>query len=165
MTAKRLVLAATMLMVLVTATGAQQRRWFDLYDEAIQHIGKREWTLAETKLKQSQQNGPAPGRRVLRTGMFRDDFFPDFYLGVVYLNTNRPKEALQQFQLARSQNLNIQDKEFLPIATYEVQAQRDAQSRAATDTTTPPPPLQTDREARAGGRPGFSWPCACCPGT
>lgn len=116
-------MAATLAVVLVSTSDAQQRRWFELYDEAIQHIRRSEWSLAETKLKQAQRDGPAPGRTVLRYGMLRDDFFPDFYLGVVYLNTDRPKEALQQFQVARTQKLNAQDREFVSIGDLEIRAQ------------------------------------------
>jgi hypothetical protein len=137
--ARRLVPAVSMLMLLVTAAIAQQKRWFELYDEAIQHVRRSEWSLAETKLQQAKKGGPGPGRTVLRYGMLRDDYFPDFYLGVVYLNTNRPKEALQQFQLARSQKLNVQDKEFVTIADFEARA-RDAQRLAANDTEKPRPP-------------------------
>jgi tetratricopeptide (TPR) repeat protein len=149
--AKRVLLAATAVLLLVTLTNAQQRRWFELYDEAIQHVRRSEWTPAETKLQQAKKDGPAPGRTVLRYGMLRDDYFPDFYLGVVYLNTNRPKEALQAFQLARSQKLNVQDREFVPIADYENRAQRDAQRLAAADLAPALPPLKPiDKPAPAG---------------
>ncbi len=59
---------------------------------------------------------------------------------MVYLNTNRPKEALQQFQLARSQKINVQDREFLPIGDYETRAQGDAQRLAAN--ALPPMPVK-----------------------
>lgn len=137
---RRLGLSATLLVLLITTLGAQQRRWFELYDEAVQHIRRSEWTLAETKLKQAQQNDPGPGRTVLRYGSWRDDYFPDFYLGIVYLNTKRPKEALRQFELARSQKLNDRDREFLPIADYEARAQRDAQMIASGPNFVPLPP-------------------------
>jgi len=153
--ARRLLLAASLLVLLVTSAGAQQKRWFELYDEAIQHVRRSEWGPAEAKLQQAKKDGPAPGRTVLRYGMLRDDYFPDFYLGVVYLNTNRPKEALQQFQLARSQKLNVQDREFVPIANFEAQAQQAIQRIAANtgDKPKPPNPLPVD-----SGKPEIAKP-------
>lgn len=141
MIARRILLASTWLMLLVTSSVAQQRLWYQLYDEAIQHVRSSDWGPAETKLKQAQKDGPAPGRTVLRYGMLRDDYFPDFYLGVVYLNTNRPKEAVQAFQQARAQKLNVQDREFVTIADFEARAQRDAQRLAGNGGEKPIPNL------------------------
>ena len=42
--------------------------------------------------------------------MDRDDYFPEFYLGVVYLNTNRVGAALVQFQLARKNDVNTRTR-------------------------------------------------------
>jgi hypothetical protein len=112
---------------------ARQRRWFELYDEAIQHIARQQWKEAETKLNDSmkQKDSPRPGRSVLRYGMLRGDYFPDFYLGVVYLNTARPDQALAAFKAARSQKIDERDRKFQAIATYESQAQDLLQRRNA----------------------------------
>lgn len=160
MIVKRLVLVATLLMLLVTSIAAQQRLWYQLYDEALQHVRRSEWVQAETKLKQAQKEGPAPGRTVLRYGMLRDDYFPDFYLGVVYLNTNRPKEATQAFQQARSQKLNLQDREFVTIADYEARAQREAQRLAVND---PAAPLKPTDNPVPGPGPGSPAPVPASP--
>jgi tetratricopeptide (TPR) repeat protein len=162
--AKATLPAAMLLVLLVTSIVAQQRLWYQLYDEAVQHVRRSEWTLAETKLKQAQKEGPAPGRTVLRYGMLRAAYFPDFYLGVVYLNTNRPKEAIQAFQQARSQKLNVQDREFVTIADYEARAQRDAQRLAAADTTPAPPPLKPiEKPAPPTGDPVPTVPVPTAP--
>jgi hypothetical protein len=140
--ARRLVLALSLSMVLVTAAIAQQKRWFELYDEAIQHVRRSEWSLAEAKLQQAKKDGPSPGRAVLRYGSWRDDFFPDFYLGVVYVNIGRGKEALQQFQLARTQKLNVQDREFQQISQLETNARllEAVPGVTANNTEKPKPP-------------------------
>jgi hypothetical protein len=137
--------AAALLIVFAAIDVARaQGNWYDLYDQARQHVQRKEWTDAEQKLLQAQKSGPAPGRSVLRYGMRREPFFPDYYLGVVYLFTNRPSQALQKFQLARSQNLNVGDREFQPMSTYEGQARTDAQRLAENRPSNPLPTVPSD---------------------
>ena len=112
--------------------------WDDLYREAIRHVRNQEWRLAEQKLVESQKTGPPSGRGVIRRGLLgRDDYFPEFYLGVVYLNTNRPTQALIQFQVARQRGLNPKEGEYRQIDEFEKRATAlvEADRRA-----NPPPP-------------------------
>src|SRR5688500_17985674 len=95
---KRRVVATLVLGLSLGAALIAQQRWYDLYDEAIRHVQQQQWQEAETKLLQARKTGPASGRNVLRYGMLREAFFPEYYLGVVYLETNRPKQALEQFE-------------------------------------------------------------------
>ena len=69
--------------------------------QAITHAQRREWKPAEDKLLAAIKAGPKSGRGVIRRFIDRDDYYPEFYLGVVYLNTGRVGAALVQFQLAR----------------------------------------------------------------
>jgi hypothetical protein len=95
----------------------------DLYREAINHVRQREWQLAEQKLNQARKINPNSGRNVIRRGiMGRSDYFPEFYLGVVYLNTGRAAESLQLFQLARQRGLNPNDNQFRQITELEKRA-------------------------------------------
>jgi hypothetical protein len=97
--------------------------WDDLYREAKRHVERREWKLAEDKLMASVKTGPAPGPRVIRRGiMGRDDYFPAYYLGVIYLNTSRAAAALTQFQVARKQGINPKESEFRQLADFEARA-------------------------------------------
>jgi tetratricopeptide (TPR) repeat protein len=145
LTPRRHIVTAIMVALMAGGVIAQQN-WYDLYDQAIVHITRGEWEQAETKLRQAQKDGPAAGRSVLRYGMFRRPFFPDFYLGVVYLNTNRPSEALRQFALARAQKINPQDREFQTIAAYENEARTNEKllADAAAMPTTPKKPVVTE---------------------
>ena len=143
--------AAAVAVIVAGSATAQQRQWFQLYDEAIVDVRQGAWQQAETKLRQAQKLGPAPGRNVLRYGMMRGNFFPDFYLGVVFLNTGRPMDALRQFALARAQKINDQDREFGTIADMENQARVDAKrladAEAMPTTTTPPKPVPVEPAA------------------
>ena len=95
----------------------------DLYREAVRHVRNREWRQAEEKLLESRRTGPGSGRGVIRRGLLgRDDYFPEFYLGVVYLNTNRPALALPQFQTARQRGINPKESEFRQIDEFEIRA-------------------------------------------
>jgi tetratricopeptide (TPR) repeat protein len=71
-------------VLLSTNVSSRQARWYDLYDEALQHVQRKDWQQAEQKLVGAKKAGPAPGRRVLRFGNFRPPFLPDYYLAQVY---------------------------------------------------------------------------------
>jgi tetratricopeptide (TPR) repeat protein len=128
-------LAALLTIAMAAMPHAMQKKtWYDLYDEAITHIQRAEWAQAETKLLQAKKEGPAPGRRVLRYGSLRPPFFPDYYLGIVYQNTGRPKEALAAFNLARSQNIDLTNREFQQLDAYARSAQNQLASANPPNT-------------------------------
>jgi tetratricopeptide (TPR) repeat protein len=109
-----------------------------IYREAIADLAKADFKSAETKLLNAIKIGPPAGRGAIRRGIFdRDDYFPQFYLGIVYLNTGRAADALVQFQIARKQNINLRDREFQRLPEYEAKAKEladaDAAKRAAPD--------------------------------
>ena len=112
-------------LVMLSAVLAAQGRevWDDLYREAIRHVRAKEWRLAEQKLLESKKTGPPSGRGVIRRGLLgRDDYFPEFYLGVVLLNTGRAAQALPQFQTARQRGINPKESEYRQIDEFEQQA-------------------------------------------
>jgi hypothetical protein len=154
------------LVLALAAAGRAQQQWFELYDQAIEHVRRAEWEQAEARLRLSQQQGPPPGRAVRRYGMFRPPFFPDFYLGVVCLNTQRPTEALRHFALARAQKINEGDAEFRALAEYESQArvleERLAKANAiaapAPQTRTDVAPSELPRRERAELAPAQAPP-------
>jgi hypothetical protein len=130
-----------------------QPTYFELYDQAVAHIARREWAQAETKLKAAKaaSGAPAPGRNRLRYGMLRADFLPDFYLGIVYRNTGRPDEALASFKLTQSligprEKAQFDSEYQLAIADRDKRtlAQNTTTSVPATTTTVlPAPPSPT----------------------
>lgn len=132
-------LAIACFVLLSAVLSAQGREvWDDLYREAIRHVRDKEWRLAEQKLNESKKTGPPSGRGVIRRGLLgRDDYFPEFYLGVVYLNTGQPAQAVTQFQIARARGINPKESEFRQIAQFEKQA---ADMVEADKRNNPPPP-------------------------
>ena len=157
----RLLVALFMIVMAVMPHAMQKKMWYDLYDEGIAHIQRGEWAPAETKLLQAKKEGPAPGRRVLRYGSLRPPFFPDYYLGIVYQNTSRPKEALAAFNLARSQNIDLTNREFQQLDAYARSAQNQIASanQPKTDPTAPKP----DTPPGGTGTPGTPDPKVVTP--
>ncbi len=143
-------------LVLATAALSSQGRavWDDLYREAIRHVRRQEWPLAEQKLIESQKTAPPSGRDVIRRGLMgRDDYFPEFYLGVVYLNTGRVAAALTQFQIARRRGLNPKEGDFRQIDGLEARANTilEAEARARPPAPDPKAPFKAllDQAQRA----------------
>jgi hypothetical protein len=79
--------------------------WYEAYEGALKAIAARQWAVAETKLKAAMKDGPRPGRRVRTYGMQYVDYLPDYYLGLVYFNQQRQREALDQLRKASAGGL------------------------------------------------------------
>lgn len=125
---------------------AQEPAWYELYDESIKHIQRGEYEQAEAKLLRAQKEGPPSGRGVLRYGAFRTPYFPEYYLGIVYTSTNRPQQAIGQFQRARKAKIDTGNAEFSAIALFEGQA-KAALSKATAVKNEPAPPAKPISEA------------------
>jgi tetratricopeptide (TPR) repeat protein len=142
-------------LVAALPLSAQQKvDWQDLYRQAITHVQRREWKPAEDKLLAAIKAGPKSGRDIIRRFMDRDDYYPEFYLGVVYLNTGRVGAALVQFQLARKNNVNTRSGDFRQLADLEKRARSILEAEARkTETEKPDPAIQfktfMDRAQRA----------------
>src|SRR5688572_26453700 len=85
-------LTLSVCVALAADVAAQSPRpWNDLYREARGHVQRQEWKPAEEKLLAAMKAGPPSGRGKIRGGLFnKDDYFPEFYLGVIMVNTGRP---------------------------------------------------------------------------
>jgi hypothetical protein len=138
---------AILLVASSSLLAAQQQRpasdWDDLYREAKRHIERREWKIAEEKLMTSVKTGPPSGPGVIRRMMGRDDdYFPEYYLGIVYLNTGRAATAVTQFQVARKRGINPKDSEFRQLAALEARAATLVEAEAPKRPVGPDPKQQ-----------------------
>jgi tetratricopeptide (TPR) repeat protein len=99
--------AASSLLLLSLAASAllAAEPWYEAYQGALKAVAARQWGVAETKLKAAMKDGPRPGRRVRTYGMNYVDFLPDYYLGLVYFNQQRRREALEQFRKVSASGL------------------------------------------------------------
>ena len=133
----RVLLTLALVLFIAAPPAAQAKRaWEDLYREAIDLIAKQQWKKAEDTLQAAIKSGPPSGRGVIRRTFGRDDdYFPEYYLGIVYLNTGRAPEAQIQFQVARKRGINLREKEFQQLPSLEERAativDAEAKKRAA----------------------------------
>ena len=159
-TARRLALVLVLLLASLPVSAQQKVDWQDLYRQAITHVQRREWKPAEDKLLAAIKAGPKSGRGVIRRFMDRDDYYPEFYLGVVYLNTGRVGAALVQFQLARKNDVNTRASDFRQLGDLEGRARSilEAESRKVEkEKANPSATFKTfmDRAQRALGEGRF----------
>jgi hypothetical protein len=131
--------AVLMAMTIAAAdvSAQRQREWDDLYRDAKELISRaavsgngEEWKAAEAMLEQAQKTGPASGRGVIKRVFGSDDYFPEFYLGIIYLYTGRPAAAQVQFQVARKRGINLREREFQRLPEYETRANELAAAAA-----------------------------------
>jgi hypothetical protein len=109
-----------------------QLRWYDAYQQAVAAVQRGDWVTAEGLLQQAQSSGTKPGRRVFAYGdYYVQPFIPDYYLGLVYLNTKRDREAEAAFARVRSLNLiGPKDAEY---AAFERQTRQATFNRAMNE--------------------------------
>jgi hypothetical protein len=143
-------IAVLVLGVLISATLVAQARWFELYDGAIKDIQAANYRVAEEKLQQARKLNPRSGRNVLRYGSWRDDYFPEYYLGYIMLVTDRPDEAVKYFLAARQAQINISDAEFRQMPDFEARARKTVADRATPPIATPPPKPLAKEESPIG---------------
>ncbi len=133
---------AALLLFVVPIAAQQNNEWDDLYREAVRHVRAREWPQAEAKLLQASKTGPPSGPDVIRRGiMGRDDYFPEYYLGIVYLNTGRAAQAVTQFEIARRRRIDPRKSEFRQLGDLESRAKSIAEADAKL-TAKPDPRVQ-----------------------
>lgn len=123
---------ATLFLALILsvspAHARQAQRWYDAYAEGVRAVQRGDLAAAERLLLQARKSGPQPGRRVFTYGDNYISFLPDYYLGLVYLRTNRSAQAETAFQTVRKQNvITLRDSEY---ATFERQSREATFNRA-----------------------------------
>ena len=145
----RIVLTPALIVALTIVVAGQanrasqsQTRWYDAYREGVAAVNRRDWATAEKRLLEARSNGPKAGRRVFTYGDTYIAFLPDYYLGVVYLNTNRDREAESAFEQVRSQGvIAAKDPEFKAFerqgreATFNRSFEEAIKAVAAGDAT------------------------------
>jgi hypothetical protein len=128
------------------ATLGAQQTFYAAYEDALDALKQRDWAKAEQLLKLALQRNPRQGRRVLFYGTRREDYLPEFYLAIVYLNQQRAQEALDLFAKVEKAGLvaaGSREHPELQRLTIDARAIVDKQRLAKTvppPTVTPPAP-------------------------
>ncbi len=104
--AAMLVVGATNVHARAAQSGSQATlRWYDAYDQGVAAVQRRDWKVAEQRLNEARTANPKQGRNVLAYGDRYVTYLPDYYLGIVYLNTNRSRDAEAAFGRVSAQKL------------------------------------------------------------
>ncbi len=115
--------------------GSDRRTWYQAYRDGRQQVQNGQWLAAIESLQVAKQTGPRPGRSIPFYGDVFDDFLPDYYLGIAYLNLKQYTEADAAFETIRgSQLIGAKDSEYARFtqdsrrASFEVLMAQAAQA-------------------------------------
>jgi hypothetical protein len=159
----------------VPARRPDTRTWYQAYADGKRAFDQKNWQAAVDSLEASKRAGaPKPGRKIPFYGDVYDDFLPDYYLGVAYVNLKQYAQAERAFAAVRASGvIGPRDREYAQLETQAaaardgLQKQDVAQNTPATPGTgagapaaTPPPaaivppPVQQQPPANAAVLPG-----------
>ena len=147
-------LALVMTMLVATSsTGGQARNadtraWYQAYQDGVRQVQQRNWQAAITSLLAAKRSGPAAGRRVPFYGDVFDDYLPDYYLGLAYMNTLQYTEAAAAFGAVQKTGLiTAKDREYAELtrqtAAVSSALLKQVNAQATPPSVTPSGPAQT----------------------
>lgn len=123
------IVVLTLIVSLQSAAPAPQRRpdartWYQAYSDGMRAFQQGNWQAAIDSLEAAKRAGaPKPGRRVPFYGDVYNDFMPDYYLGIAYVNLKKYAEADRAFEAVRASGvIGPKDREY---------QQFDAQAKVA----------------------------------
>jgi len=151
------------------------RTWYQAYADGKRAFDQKNWQAAVDSLEASKRAGaPKPGRKIPFYGDVYDDFLPDYYLGMAYVNLKQYAQADRAFAAVRASGvIGPRDREYAQleaqatVARNGLQTQEVAQNTAAPAGTSAgapaaapptaaivPPPVQQQPPANAAVLPG-----------
>ena len=153
------VLMAVLMIVLLAAPAAagqarnaDTRAWYQAYQDGVRQVQQRNWQAAITSLLAAKRAGPAPGRRIPFYGDVFDDYLPDYYLGLSYMNTLQYTEAAAAFDAVQKAGLiTAKDREFPELTRQTAAVRSELSKRLAAQAQTSPtqPPVSPAAPIRA----------------
>jgi hypothetical protein len=115
-------MVALLLALFVAAQSAGQaparrndtRTWYQAYADGKRAFDQKNWQAAIDSLEVAKRaRAPKPGRRIPFYGDVYDDYLPDYYLGIAYLNLRQFTQADQAFAAVRASGLiGPKDREY-----------------------------------------------------
>src|SRR3954467_2252796 len=82
------------------------RTWYQAYADGKRAFDQKNWQAAIDSLEAAKRAGaPKPGRRIPFYGDVYDDYLPDYYLGMAYMNLRQFTRADQAFAAVRASGL------------------------------------------------------------
>ena len=134
-------MVALLLALFVAAQSAGQaparrndtRTWYQAYADGKRAFDQKNWQAAIDSLEAAKRaRAPKPGRKIPFYGDVYDDYLPDYYLGIAYLNLRQFTQADQAFAAVRASGLiGPKDREYA-----EFQRQTTAVTAGLRETAT-----------------------------
>jgi hypothetical protein len=123
------------------------RTWYQAYADGKRAFDQKNWQAAIDSLEAAKRaRAPKPGRRIPFYGDVYDDYLPDYYLGMAYLNLRQFTQADQAFAAVRASGLiGPKDREYA-----EFQRQTTAVAAGLRETATV---AQNNQAPPAGNTP------------
>src|SRR5262245_52064997 len=99
--------------------------WYNEYDSALKAIKNQNWSEAEKHLNAAIKDQPNSGKNLKTYGVGNYiNYYPDYYLGVVYFRQSKYQEALSEFERVRIKNVLVAgDPEFVEMQNLLKQSQ------------------------------------------
>jgi hypothetical protein len=125
-------LALALGLLIASQQNAQQapprrdtRTWYQAYADGKRAIDQRNWQAAVDSLEASKRAGaPKPGRKIPFYGDVVDDYIPDYYLGLAYVNLRQYAQAERAFAAVQASGLiGPRDPEYAQLQTQSTVAQ------------------------------------------
>ncbi len=126
------------------------RTWYQAYADGKRAFDQKNWQAAIDSLEAAKRAGaPKPGRRIPFYGDVYDDYLPDYYLGMAYMNLRQFTRADQAFAAVRASGLiGPKDREYAEFQRQTAAATAGLRETAAVaqnnqaspaGNTSPPP--------------------------
>jgi hypothetical protein len=119
---------------------ADTRTWYQAYADGKRAFDQQNWQAAVDSFEASKRaRAPKPGRKIPFYGDVYDDYLPDYYLGLAYVNLKQYAQAERAFAAVRASGvIGPRDREYAQLQSQEnvaraaLQTQTPAQNAAAT---------------------------------
>ena len=139
-----LVLFSALMTAFTAAPVRAELLWYDAYESGMKAFQSGNINRAERLFITALKEQPDQGNRIKAYGTRFIRYFPDFYLGIVYIRQGRYEEGLKQLEKTKTSKLiSRQDPEYSELLTY---------SQMAEERLKPPAPLPAGNDTTAAKR-------------
>ena len=166
-------MVALLLALFVAAQSAGQaparrndtRTWYQAYADGKRAFDQKNWQAAVDSLEAAKRaRAPKPGRKIPFYGDVYDDYLPDYYLGIAYLNLRQFTQADQAFAAVRASGLiGPKDREYAEFQRQTAVVTAGLRESATVAQNNQAPPAGNASPPAATNPPAASNPPAAVP--
>jgi hypothetical protein len=166
-------MVALLLALFVAAQSAGQaparrndtRTWYQAYADGKRAFDQKNWQAAIDSLEAAKRaRAPKPGRRIPFYGDVYDDYLPDYYLGMAYLNLRQFMQADQAFAAVRASGLiGPKDREYAEFQRQTAAVTAGLRESATVAQNNQAPPAGNTPPPVANNPPAASTTPAAAP--